>query len=212
MAILGDDVAGRTQTVAIQHATGVTAIGEHDAGRTVPRLQVHRVVLVEGAQIRVHVLDVLPSRRDQQAHGAKQIHAAHHQHFQHVVQRAGIRTGHVDQRPDFGHVGQQSRGKGVAARLGPVAITADGVDFAVMGQIAERLRQPPLRQGIGGEALMEQTDRGLQPLVAEVGIEHRQVGRHHQPLVADQPTRQRRRVVDRIAGLDALAGAAAGDE
>ncbi len=212
VAVLGDDVAGRAQAVAVQHAAGVAAVGEHDAGRAVPRLQVHRVVLVEGAQVRVHVLDVLPGRRDQQAHGAKQVHAAHHQHFQHVVQRAGVRAGHVDQRPDFGHVGQQARGKGVAAGLGPVAVAADGVDFAVMGQIAERLRQPPLWQGVGGKTLVEQADRGLQPLVAEVGIEHRQVGRHHQPLVADQPTRQRRHVVDRIAGADALVGAAASDE
>ena len=34
--------------------------------------------------------------------------------------------------------------------LGPITIAANGVDLAVMGQIAKRLGQPPLGQGIGG--------------------------------------------------------------
>ncbi len=100
----------------------------------------------------------------------------------------------------------------MAAGFRPVAVAANGVDFAVVRQIAERLRQPPLRQGVGGKALMKQTDRGFEFGIVEVGVEHRQVGRHHQPFVADDPSRQGKHVVDRIALANMQVSAAAGDE
>jgi len=69
------------------------------------------------------------------------------------------------------------------ARPRPVAVALHGVDLAVVGEVAERLRQAPFRPGVGGEALVEHGQRGGEARVVEVGVEHRQIFRHHQALV-----------------------------
>ena len=202
--VAGDHVAGRAQAVAVQHAGGVAAVGQHDASRPVPGLHVHRAVLVEGAQVRIHAHGVLPGGRDQQAHGAEDVDAAGVQDLQHVVERAGVRALHRDQRPQLLQPGQVGAAESARPRLGPVAVAADGVDLAVVRQVAERLRQRPLRQGVGGEALVEDADRGREARVVEVGVEPRQVGRHHQPLVGDDVRRQAAYVEFRVARQVAL--------
>ena len=158
MTVFGDHPACRAQTVTV-HGTGcVAAIGQHDAGRTVPRFHVHGVTFIKGAQVRVHGLDVLPGGRDQQAHGAEDVDATGQQRLEHVIQAIGIGASHRYQRPHVGH----GHGRGlklVTTGHGPVAVALDGVDFAVVGQVAERLGQPPLRPGIGGEALVEHAQR-----------------------------------------------------
>ncbi len=85
--ILGDDPAGRAQPVAIQRAARVPAVGEHDAGRTVPRFHVGCVVLVERLEVRIDHVDRLPRRGHQQAHRVHGIEAADEQQFEHVVER-----------------------------------------------------------------------------------------------------------------------------
>ncbi len=42
---------------------------------------------------------------------------------------------------------------------GPVAVALNGIDFAVVRQQPKRLREPPLRQRIGGKALVKNTYR-----------------------------------------------------
>ena len=86
VAVLGQHIARRAQTVPVQAAGRVATIGQHNTGRPVPGLEIHRAVLEEGAHIRVEMLDVLPGRRDQRAHGGKDVLATGEQHFQHVVQ------------------------------------------------------------------------------------------------------------------------------
>src|ERR1700688_3309173 len=46
-------------------------------------------------------------------------------------------------------------------------------------------RQAPLRQGVGGKALVENHHRSFQPRILEVRIELRQVLRHRHALVDD---------------------------
>ncbi len=52
--VLGDVVARRTQSVAIEHRADDRAVGERDRRRAVPRLHQRRVVLVERLAIGVH--------------------------------------------------------------------------------------------------------------------------------------------------------------
>ena len=85
-AVIGSNPSRWAQTIAIEETTGVATIGQHNAGRTVPGLHVHCVVLVERFQIGVDAFDVLPSRRDQHAQCARQLHAARGQQFQHIVE------------------------------------------------------------------------------------------------------------------------------
>ncbi len=185
VAVLGGDPARRTQAVAIEQADRVAAIGEHHASRTVPGLHVHGVVFVERAQVRVHGFHVLPGRRNDHAQTAEQVHAAGDQQLQHVVHARRVGTATVDQRIEALQIRQLLVGELQAARLGPVAVAGDGVDLAVVGEKAERLRQRPLRHGVGGEALVEDADGGGQTLVAEVREELRQVRRHHQTFIDD---------------------------
>ncbi|MNZ63711.1 hypothetical protein D3C78_818650 [compost metagenome] len=190
VAVLGGDPARRAQAVAVEQAHGMATVGQHHAGRTVPRLHVHGVVFVEAAQLDVHGLDVLPGRRNDHAQAAEQVHAAGDHQLEHVVHARGVGTGAVDQRRDAFQVGQQLVGELVAPRHRPVAVAGDGVDLAVVRQEAERLSQRPARQGVGGEALVEHADRGFQTLVAQIGEEAGQIGRHHQALVDDVLGRQ----------------------
>jgi hypothetical protein len=76
------------------------------------------------------------------------------------------------------------------ARAHPVAIRADRVDLAVVGQIAERLRQPPLRRRVGGEAVVEHGRAGGEIGAGKVGIKRAQTVRQDHRLVADHRSRQ----------------------
>ena len=108
-AVIGCHPTRRAQTVAIEQAAGVAAIGQHDAGGTVPGLHMHCVVLVERLQIRIDAFDILPSRRDQHAQCTRQLNAARGQQFQHIIETRGIGALGIDQRRQRLQIGQQRR-------------------------------------------------------------------------------------------------------
>ena len=63
-----------------------------------------------------------------------------------------------NQRPKLMDVIAQYLGcNGMATRRHPVDIARECVDFAVVGDHAERVRQVPGREGVGGKALMHQS-------------------------------------------------------
>ncbi len=201
VAVGGGHPARRTQAVTVEQAHRVAAFGHDDAGRAVPRLHVHGVVLVEGAQVGVHGLDVLPGWRHQHAHATEQVDATGDHQLQHVVHARRVGAHAVDQRAKLFQIGDQVVGELGATGHGPVAVAGDGVDLAVVGEETERLSQRPFRQGIGGEALVEHADRGLQALVTQVRVEGREVARHHQAFVDDGLVRKAADVVVGIVGV-----------
>ncbi len=160
----------------------------------------HRVVLVERTQIRVHGFDVLPRRRNDHPHATEQVDATGDHQFEHVVHARGVGTDAVDQRAELFQI-HQIIGELGPPGLRPVAVTGDGVDFAVVGEEAERLRQRPFRQGVGREALVEHADCGLQAFVTQVRIERGQVGRHHQAFIDDGLVRKAADVVVGVSGV-----------
>ena len=201
VAVGGGHPARRAQAVAVEQAHRVAALGHDDAGRAIPRLHVHGVVFVEGAQVGVHGLDVLPGRRHQHTHAAEQVDTAGDHQLEHVVHARGVGADAVDQRAELFEIGDQVVGELGATGHGPVAVAGDGVDLAVVGEEAEGLGQRPLRQGVGGEALVEHADRGLQALVAQVRIERREIARHHQAFVDDGLVREAADVVVGVVGI-----------
>ncbi len=208
--VFGNHVARRTQAVTVKVTGGVAAVGHDDARRAVPRLHMHGVEVEEGAQFRIHIRVVLPCGRHQQAHRAHQVHAAVEEQLQHVVHRTGVGAGFIDERPGVLQIGDQRRIEFVGARARPLPVTGDGVDFAVVRHIAERLRQRPARYGIGREALMEQADSRFQTQVRQIEIEARQVGRHTQAFVDIDLVREATDIKCFIVGLfNALFRAAA---
>ena len=158
----GQHPARGAQAVAVQGADGMAAVGDHQPGRAVPGLGVHRVELVEGAEVGVQMFDILPGGRDEHANGPVQVHAAGHQDLEHVVQAGGIRAGAVDQGGDGLDIRQERGLEFAGSGFGPVAVAGDGVDLAVVGQEAKGLGQGPARHGVGGEALVKNADPALQ--------------------------------------------------
>ena len=172
IAILGDHVARRAQSIAVEHAHAVAAVGHDDAGRTIPGLHVHGVVFVKGAQVRVHVGHVLPGGRHHHAHGAEQAGAAHDQAFEHVVEAHRVRALDAHHRPHVVHVGDQGALEFLLACARPIAVALHGIDLTVVGEVAEGLAQTPFRPGVGGKALVEHGERRGEAFVVEIRIEN----------------------------------------
>jgi hypothetical protein len=127
------------------------------------------------------------------AQRTEQRNAAHQQAFQHIVQAHGVRTVGLHDRAHGVHV-EVRRGHDALARTRPVTVALHGVDFTVVRQEAERLRQLPLRPGIGGEALVEYRQAGFKTRVVQVQEELGQVFRGHQAFVGQGVRRQRGQV------------------
>ena len=190
-AVFGNHITRWTQTIAVQHAHAIAAVGHDDTGRAVPRLHVHRVVFVEGPQIGIHIGDVLPCRRHHHAHGTEQAGATHDQTFEHVVEGHGIGTLDADHGPYVFHIRNKRALEFLLTRTRPVTVALHGIDLTVMGQVAERLCQTPFWPGVGGKALVEHGQRRFKTGVAQVGVEHRQPRGHDQALVRHDTRRQR---------------------
>ena len=99
----------------------------------------------------------------------------------------------------------------IGTRTRPLAVTGDGVDFTVMRQVAERLRQRPARYGVSGEALVEQADGRFQTQVRKIQIKARQIRRHTQTFIDVHQIRQATDV-EVFVGFETLFNAAAGDK
>ena len=195
VVVVGDDVARRTQPVAIQRRADLAAIGEGDRRRTVPRLHQRRVILVERAPVRIHQRVLRPRLRDQQHHRMRQRVAAGNQDLQRVVDAGGVRLAVRDQRPHLVEIrADQFRRHRMPPRVHPVDVAADGVDLAVMRQEAIRMRQPPGRERVGGEALMHQRQRRLGQRIAQVEVERAHLRRQQQALVDHRAGGERRHV------------------
>ena len=77
------------------------------------------------------------------------------------------------------------------ARGHPVHVAAHGIDLAVVRDHAERMRQIPGREGVGGEALMHQRQRADHTRVLQIAVVLADlVGQQH-ALVDDGARRQR---------------------
>ena len=74
--------------------------------------------------------------------------------------------------------------------LHPIIVAFQRIDFAIMGQHAEGLRQPPLWEGIGRIALVIQSKGGLESFIFQIWIEFRHILRQKHAFVDDRTARQ----------------------
>ena len=214
--VVADPVARRAQTVAVEHRTDDRAVGEGDRGGAVPRLHQTGVELVEGTDRRVHVLVVLPRLGDHHQHRVGQRVAAEVQQLERLVQACGVRgAGRADRERALQRLPSTGEQLGVDEGLAgahPVLVALDGVDLAVVGDVAVGVRERPRREGVGREPRVHEGERRLEALVAQVGEELPELRGGEHPLVDHRAGRQRRQVHRCLAGcvddvvLDALAG------
>ncbi len=72
----------------------------------------------------------------------------------------------------------------------PVPVALQRVDLAVVRDVAERLGQVPRREGVGGEALVDQGEGRLERRIPEVQVELADLVGEQQPLVDERPRRE----------------------
>ncbi len=169
--VIGDQVAGRAQAVAVQRGADLAAVGERDRGGAVPGLHHGCVVFVESAAAFVHLRMLFPGFRDHHHHGVGQRVARIHQQFQAVVERCGVRLAFVDDGIQLLQVlAQHGRLHHAFAGAQPVEVALDRVDFAVVRNHAVRVGQRPGREGVGREALVDQRQRRHRARVGQVAV------------------------------------------
>ena len=192
--------ADGAQAHAIDEADEDAAIGADDAGGAIPRAEAaERPAIVREQVEGFRPPDVrlrVPDRRNGEPQGAEQAP---------VLLKGEVLDPFVE-AARVAHLGR----KEVAAGQGWIQAAGEGVDrvagrlhrvdFAVVAREAERLRQRPVRERVGAVAAMEARDASLERGVVQVRIEVGKLGAGHEPLVADEPGRERTDV-DGEAGL-----------
>ncbi len=116
------------------------------------------MIFVESATVFVHQRVLFPSFRNHQHHRLGQrITTAHDEQFERIVERGRVRLTRVVQRPDLLQIVAEDRRRNrLLARLEPVDVATHGIDFPVVGNVAERMSQIPGREGVGRETLVHQ--------------------------------------------------------
>ncbi len=184
LVVVGDDVAGRPEAVAVERGADEQAVGKAHGGRAVPRLHQGGVVFVEGAAVLVHQRVAGPGFRDEHHGGMRQRVAAARQEFERVVEAGGVRLAGIGNRPELLDVGaEQIGGDRGLARRHPVDVAADGVDLAIVADEAVGVGEPPAREGVGREALVHEGERRGEFGVAQIGIIGAQLGGEEHALV-----------------------------
>ena len=145
-----DVVTRRPQSVAVERGADLAAIGEGDGRGAVPWLHQRRIVFVERAPLLVHERIARPRLGDHHHHGMRERVAALREEFERVVEAGGVGLALVGNRPQLADVGtEQRRGHRRLARRHPVVVAAQRVDFAVMRDVAVRMRQRPRWERVG---------------------------------------------------------------
>ena len=162
----GDRIAQRAQRVAIDSGDRPVTIGHRQCCRTVPRLHDARHIFVHRLMRRIDIEIVLPSLGDQHDLGGRGVAAGAADGLEHRIQCGGVGGARRDHRLDILAVIAEGEARHLdLVALHPVLVAANGVDLAIVSETAERLRQPPLREGIGRIALVEDRHPAFEPVV-----------------------------------------------
>ena len=188
-AVVGDDIAGRAQPVAVERRADLAAIGESDGGRAVPRLHHCSVIFVEGAARFVHQRIASPGLRNQHHHRMGEGIAALNEEFERIVETGGVRLAFIGDRPELADVvAEEIGGDRGLPRRHPVDVAAQRIDLAIMGDEAIGMRQRPGRKRIGREALMHQRQRRCEAWIRQILEIFAELGRQQEAFV-DQRAR-----------------------
>ncbi len=178
---------GRPEPVPIDERADPPAVGEDDRGRPVPRRQEAGRPSAERGDVRMGGAPERERLGDGGQQGRRQVPAGRGQELERLVERERVGAVLGQQR-----AGRQQRpgdlrgGRVGGAPADLLAVAADGVDLAVVGDRAERLGEPPDRSGVRRVALVEDrvADRQRRP---QVRVEVGQPAADDQALVDDRP-------------------------
>ena len=128
------------------------------------------MIFVESLLLIVHGLVAVPRFGNQHHHRVRKRAAAHDEHLYGIVNHGGIASAfdnHREQVPNA--IAEEFRLEQGFARLHPVDIAAQRVDFAVVRDVAKRMSERPTRECIRAEALMDYRQRRLHARIREIG-------------------------------------------
>ncbi len=205
--VVGDVVPGGPQAVAVQHRPHLVAVGEQDGGWTVPGLHHHGVILVQVPPGAGQVFVVHPGLGNADHHRQGQLHAAHHQEFQGVVQHGGVRAVLIHHGEHFVNVLVPDGGvHGLLPGQHPAHVAPDGVDLPVVEDKPVGVGPLPRRVGVGGEPGVHQGDGRSVRLALQIRVELPQLAHQEHPLIHDGPAGQGRHIGVVVGLLELPAG------
>ena len=127
-------ITGRSQPVSIQGCTKQFSIREQDCCRSVPRFHHCRIIMIKIFSFLRHEIVVCPRLRNRQHHCQRKRHAVHIQKFQCVIKHRRIRSGRSDDRIYLSEFSSEHfRRHGLLTGKHTVTVTANGIDFTIMG-------------------------------------------------------------------------------
>ena len=113
------------------------------------------MVFEEPAHVASHIIFRAPRLRDQHQHGVFRGTPRGDEQFEHIVERGGIALAGLDQGEELREVvAEQLALQKMFARPHGIQVAAQGVDLAVVRQVAERMRQLPRRERVRAVALV----------------------------------------------------------
>ena len=198
-AVGGLGPAAGAQPVAVERRADDGAVGEDERRRSVPGLHLHRVVVVERAQVAVDVDLLLVGLRHHHHDRVRQAASREGEQLQHLVERRRVARALRADRKERTDVAQQLRLQLGLPRAHPVAVAVDGVDLAVVGEHAQRLGERPGREGVGRVPGVHDRELRGEPLIGQVGVERLELERRDHALVAERAAGQRHEVRAELA-------------
>ena len=186
--VCGDVITGRPKTVAVQNGSHHISVAEQNGGRAVPGLHHGGVILVEIPFLLRHGSVIVPGLRNRNHHGQRQVHAAHHQEFQCVVQHGRVGTGGVHHRKHLVQVLFQIRRlHGLLPGQHLIRISLNRVDLAIVHDETVRVGPLPAWVRVGAETGMYDGDSRLVILILQIRKEGSELVHQEHALVYNRP-------------------------
>ena len=147
--VMRDVIATRSQSVPIQRGTDNFSIRERNRSRTIPGFLEGRVILVERTFVFGHRIVILPRLGNHHHDRFGQASTRHHECFQSIVEVPRIGTVRLDQREQLVQIiSKELTLHHPLSGVHPVAVTTNGVDFAVVGDVPLRMSPIPARERV----------------------------------------------------------------
>ena len=169
--IFGNAIPRGTQAIAVERGTDLASIGKDQGGRAIPGLHHRGMVFVEGPAARVHGGVLLPGLGDHHHHRMGQGIARGHQQLKTVIKGGRVGLPGKANRIELLEIRTQHRGgHDPLSGSHPVVVALHGIDFPVVGHHTIRVRERPLREGVGGEPLVHECEGRDTPGVGQVFV------------------------------------------
>ena len=168
--VLGDVVAAGAQAVAVEDGADLRAVGEGDRGGAVPRLHQAGVVFVESLAWScgmplclahgsgIIMTTACASGRPERTRNSRQL----------SNMAESLPSSWMTGLSLLDVLAEERRGELRLAGVHPVDVAAQGVDLAVVGDVAVRVGAVPAREGVGAETRVDQRQRAFHARVGQV--------------------------------------------